>query len=357
MGLRSSIQKKLLYLSQKAVANIHELQFIFFELTHKCNLACLHCGSDCIKDTKTPDLPAQSVLKVLDDIRSKYNPQKIMVILSGGEPLCYPGIFELGKKITEREFPWGMVTNGYAWNADKLEQARLAGMRSITVSLDGFEAEHNWLRGDSKSFERAVKTIKMLLNNPFYQAMDVITCVNKRTLARLEDLYAYIVELGVKDWRFFTISPIGRAANQPELILNGLEFKQLFEKIIEFRARNEIKVAYSESGYLGPSYDRVVRDHDFFCRAGINVAGIMVNGDILACPNIDRRFRQGNIAEDSFVDVWEHGFDVFRDRSWMRTDQCADCKEWKSCRGNSFHLWDIDGEKTRLCYYKVLSEE
>lgn len=354
MGLRSSFQKKLLHLSQKAVINVHELRAIFFELTHKCNLACMHCGSDCVKDTRTPDLSARSVLNVLDEIRSKYNPHKVMVILSGGEPLCYPGVFELGKEITEREFPWGMVTNGYAWNADKLERARLAGMRSITVSLDGFEAEHNWLRGDSRSFERAVNTIKMLLKNPFYQAMDVITCVNKRTLGRFEDFYGYIVALGVKNWRLFTISPIGRAAEHPELILNGPEFRLLFEKIVELRARNEIVVTYSESGYLGPAYDCAVRDHGFFCRAGINVAGIMLNGDILACPNIDRRFRQGNISEDSFVDVWENGFGVFRDRSWMKTGSCANCKEWPSCRGNSFHLWDIDGRKTRLCYHKVL---
>ena len=106
MGLRSAIQNKLFHLSRQAVINVHELKFIFFELTHNCNLTCLHCGSDCVKDAQTPDLSAQNVLEVLDDIRSKYNPHRIAVILSGGEPLCYPGVFELGRRITEREFAW-----------------------------------------------------------------------------------------------------------------------------------------------------------------------------------------------------------------------------------------------------------
>jgi radical SAM enzyme (rSAM/lipoprotein system) len=355
LGLRSAIQNKIFFLSKQAVINIHELKCIFFELTHNCNLTCLHCGSDCIKDTQTPDLPAQTVLKVLDDIRSKYNSHRIAVILSGGEPLCYPGVFELGRQITEREFPWGMVTNGYAWTPGKIEQARLAGLQSITVSLDGLEEDHNWFRGNLKSFNRAVRTIEMLAKNPFYQVMDVVTCVNKRSLKQIDRLYALITKLGVKEWRLFTISPIGRAVDHPELMLHADEFIQLLEKIKELRVRDGISVSYSESGYLGPTYDSLVRDHRYFCQAGISVAGIMVNGDIIACPNIDRRFTQGNIYRDSFVDVWENRYGQFRNRSWMKTGECADCFEWKSCQGNSFHLWDIDEKKTKLCYHKLLS--
>ena len=195
----------------------------------------------------------------------------------------------------------------------------------------------------------------MLVKNPFFQVMDVITCVNKRSLKQIDQLYAFITELGVKRWRLFTISPIGRAVDHPELMLNADEFIQLLEKIREFRGKDGISVSYSESGYLGHVYDSAVRDHRFFCQAGISVAGIMVNGDIIACPNIDRRFTQGNISEDSFVDVWENRYGSFRNRSWMKKGECADCTEWKSCRGNSFHLWDIDGEKTKLCYYKLLN--
>ena len=353
LGIRSAIRNKIHHLSQQAVINLHELRCIFFELTHNCNLACLHCGSDCVKDTQTSDLPQSTILGVLDEIRNKYDSHRITVVLSGGEPLCYPDVFGLGRRITEREFAWGMVTNGYAWTPDKIEQARLAGLQSITVSLDGFEEDHNWLRGHPKSFARAVNTINMLIKNPFYQVMDVITCVNKRSLARLDNFYDYIRKLGVKKWRLFTISPIGRAADHPELSLASDEFIDLLEKIKEFRQRDDLEVSYSESGYLGPAYESAVRDHRYFCQAGISVAGIMVNGDILACPNIDRRFAQGNIHQDSFVEIWEKGYKPFRERSWMKMGQCESCSEWKDCTGNSFHLWDIDNEKTRVCYHRL----
>lgn len=111
-------------------------------------------------------------------------------------------------------------------------------------------------------------------------------------------------------------------------------------------------VNLAEPDYLGPRYDRCVRDRAYFCRAGINVAGVMVNGDMLACPSIDRRFKQGNIYSDSFLDVWENQYRVFRDRSWMRVGECRTCAQWRHCQGNSFHLWDIDNHRPGLCHVK-----
>lgn len=80
----------------------------------------------------------------------------------------------------------------------------------------------------------------------------------------------------------------------------------------------------------------------------------MVNGDILACPNIDRRFRQGNVHHDSFLDVWENRHEPFRDREWMRVGRCAACSEWRHCQGNSFHLWDLDRNESKLCHFRDL---
>jgi radical SAM enzyme (rSAM/lipoprotein system) len=355
MDLRSRLRKRLVPVAQKAATDVHELRCIFFEITRRCNLACLHCGSDCTADSRAGDLPAARILEVLDEIRSKYDPHRIMVVLSGGEPLCYPGVFDLGTEISAREFPWGMVTNGYAWTRETIPAARAAGMASITVSLDGMEEDHDWFRGRKGSFRRASGAIELLAKNPCYRKMDVVTCINRRNIGRIGELYDLVKRLGVTSWRIFTISPIGRAAMNPELMLTGAELRRLFETIREIRGRNEIAVSYSESGYLGREFEGVVRDRPFFCQAGISVAGIMIDGDILACPNIDRRYAQGNIGEDSFIDVWEHRYRIFRDRSWMKQGDCAGCREWRLCKGNSFHLYDPDTSRTRLCYCRLLA--
>ena len=104
---------------------------------------------------------------------------------------------------------------------------------------------------------------------------------------------------------------------------------------------------------MGP-YERKVRDWFYFCRAGITIGSVLVDGTISACPNIDRRFGQGNIYQDDFLDVWEHRFQPFRDRSWMRTGICKDCKVYKHCLGGAMHLHRKDSEGILMCHYRKL---
>jgi len=330
---------------------LHELNYLFFELTHKCNLECIHCGSDCVKNETVPDLPAEKIIEVLKEIKSHQDSKKVMIVLSGGEPTVYPDVWELGRNIYDLEFPWGMVTNGFSWTKHTIAEAKKARMHSVTVSLDGLEETHNWLRGHPESFKRAKKTIEMLTEDPFWKAMDVITCVNKKNIHELDDIREMLMKAGVERWRFFTISPIGRAVDNEDLFLDEMQFKHLMSKILEYKKMGGIKANYSESGYLG-AYENRVRNHDFFCRAGISVSGIMVNGDILACPNNDRRFKQGNVFEDSFMDIWENKYEVYRNRKWMRKGICADCSEWRMCQGGAFHLWEPDADSIKMCPYK-----
>ena len=56
------------------------------------------------------------------------------------------------------------------------------------------------------------------------------------------------------------------------------------------------------------------------------------------------------------MDVWNHRFQPYRDRSWMRKDDCADCKYWKWCEGNGMHLRDSDG-KLMLCHLKRILDK
>lgn len=344
------LNEKLLPWHQGAERRLHQLTYIFFELTQRCNLACRHCGSDCTADAAMPDLPAQDILRVLDGIRQRHDPSKITVAMTGGEPLLYPGFFELCGTITAMGFPWGMVTNGWAMTPKKLAAARAAGMRTITVSLDGLREVHDWLRGRAGSHARAVATLRLLAAADWIQKLDVVTCVHRRNLGELDRVRALLEQIGVRHWRLFTVSPIGRAADDPDLILTREEFRRLMSWTASRRGTPGPAVVYSESGYLG-TCDTTVRNQPYFCRAGINVAGIMADGAILACPNIDRSFAQGNIRHDDFCEVWEKKYRPFRDRRWLRTGSCAECSRWNLCQGNSFHLLDPDTGHTRLCYF------
>ncbi len=67
-----------------------------------------------------------------------------------------------------------------------------------------------------------------------------------------------------------------------------------------------------------------------------------------SCPSIRSNYSQGNIYEDDFMDVWNNSYQPYRDREWMRRDECASYKHFRYCEGNGMHLRDNDG-KLMLC--------
>jgi radical SAM protein with 4Fe4S-binding SPASM domain len=82
-----------------------------------------------------------------------------------------------------------------------------------------------------------------------------------------------------------------------------------------------------------------VRTEPFFCRAGVSIASILCDGTVTGCPNNPPALAVGNVRQTDFARLWDDSFGPFRDRSWMRRDQCAACGPFKDCRGGSIHLW------------------
>jgi len=323
-------------------AKIHPLKQLFWECTLRCNLHCLHCGSDCKVSSVHPDMPAQDFLCVIDSITPHVDPHHLMIILTGGEPLVRADLEEVGHELYCREYPWGMVTNGMLLTEERFQRLKEAGLRSVTISLDGFEVEHNWMRGNRHSFQRALEAIRLLASDKEVE-WDVVTCVNRRSYPRLREFRNMIYDAGVRDWRLFTIFPVGRAAQHPELQLPDEDFRGLMDFIVETRAQGLIHTEYACEGFLG-EYEGRVRDHLYTCQAGISVASILIDGSISSCMSIRFDHKQGNIYQDDFMKVWENRFEKYRNRDWARRGACKDCKMFRYCEGDGMHLHDDNGD-------------
>ena len=66
---------------------------------------------------------------------------------------------QAGAEVTRRGYPWGMVTNGMALTPERFGRLLDAGLKSVSVSLDGFEREHNYIRGNPRSYDRALEAV------------------------------------------------------------------------------------------------------------------------------------------------------------------------------------------------------
>lgn len=352
LGVRQWIALKLFRKLRNIHRQEHVLNTLFWECTLRCNLKCRHCGSDCTADSATRDMPAKDFFRVLDnEITPNVDPNKVLVILSGGEVLVRKDLEDIGLNLYRRGYPWGMVTNSLGLTRARLDALIRSGLHSITVSLDGFAEEHFHIRQNRDSYARAVEAVRMTSADKDI-ASDVVTCVTPALMPKLHAFKEFLYSLGVRRWRLFTIFPVGRAATDSTLQLDDEAFTALMQFIEDTRKEGRIMASYGCEGFLG-GYEMRVRRNPFECYAGVGIASIRVNGDISGCTSVRANFTQGNIYRDNFWDVWQNRFDTFRNRAWAKRGKCAECKMWQFCEGNGMHLYDDDGNLL-VCHYQRL---
>lgn len=335
------------------------LTYLFFELTDACNLSCLHCGSGSCPQNKTY-LPASDAMAVMDEVAARYNPAKIMICLSGGEPLLHPDLYRVAAHARQLGFSCGMTTNGTLIDATAARAIVEAGIQSVTFSLDGLRNTHDWFRNQPGSFDAAVAGVKHLLSAG-RTLTQITTVIHQKNLHQLDAMYDFVSQLGVASWRVINLEPIGRALEHQDLLLTPPQLRTMlnFIRAKRFDPAVTMDVTYGCSHYLGLEDERMVRDNYFLCGSGIYVASVLCNGDIYSCMDIQRRpeLVQGNIHRDSFTDVWENRFQAFRRDRTGDCSLCRDCADRAFCRGDAAHTWDYDEHRPLFCYRNDLPEK
>ncbi len=352
LTLRKKIALELWRQHERTTLAEHPLRQLFWECTLRCDLKCRHCGSDCKTLSEQTDMPLQDFLGVLDSVARRCDPHKVFVVVSGGEPLMRRDLEVCGRAIYERGFPWGMVTNALHLTPERYRGLLRAGMHSMTISLDGLEEDHIWMRGNPQSFQMVNQAIDLLVATTGF-TFDIVTCVTQKNYEKLDEIGDFLISKGVGRWRLFTVFPVGRAAYDPMMRLTEEQFRGVFDFIKRTRKEGRIRADYGCEGFLG-NYEGEVRNRLFSCQAGVTVGSVLCDGSISACTSLRANYHQGNIYQgDDFMDVWGNRYAAYRNREWMRTGDCAGCSYWRYCQGNGMHLRDDDG-RLLLCHLKRL---
>lgn len=335
-----------------------KLIHLFFELTDSCNLNCLHCGSRCVGSNKT-FLDFAVIEKTLIEVANKYDSSQIMICLTGGEPLLHKDIMRIIRTARSLSFPVGITTNGTLITPSVAKELKAAGLNTITISIDGLGETHNAFRNSQDAFQKAMSGVYALRAEEIYP--EALTVVHKNNFRELEKLYEFFKKEEFTSWRISNIEPIGRAQENKNLMLTGSELKILLDFIQDkrFDETNEMTVAYGCSHFLSIAYENMVRGYYFQCGAGIKVASIAANGDILACLDIERRddLVQGNVFEQSFVDVWKNEFKIFRRDKSDSSQSCQKCQHKAMCMGDSCHTWNYTTDEPTYCIKTIWEDQ
>ena len=110
-------------------------RFCVWELTLRCDLRCLHCGS--IAGHPRPnELSLEELLRVAGELADLGCER---VTLSGGEPTLRPEWDEVARALVGRKVGVNIISNGWGWTHATTGRARAAGLSNVAFSVDGPE--------------------------------------------------------------------------------------------------------------------------------------------------------------------------------------------------------------------------
>ncbi|MBF0261512.1 MAG: heme d1 biosynthesis radical SAM protein NirJ [Magnetococcales bacterium] len=129
---------------------------IVWNLIRRCNLTCAHCYAASADRPYAGELTFEACIRVLEDLRAN---GVSALILSGGEPLLRPDLFEIAASAKGMGFYLGLSSNGTLMDPAMAKRIAGAGFDYVGVSLDGLEANHDRMRGMVGAFRRSVAGI------------------------------------------------------------------------------------------------------------------------------------------------------------------------------------------------------
>lgn len=126
---------------------------VIWNLVRRCNLRCVHCYS-ISGDVDFPgELSTDEIFLVMDDLKAARVPG---LILSGGEPLLRPDIFDISRRAKEMGFYTALSTNGTLITPEKAAAIAEIKYDYVGISLDGVGATHDRFRGQPGAFDGAI---------------------------------------------------------------------------------------------------------------------------------------------------------------------------------------------------------
>lgn len=131
---------------------------VIWNLVRRCNLTCKHCYSISADTDFKGELSTAEVFTVMDDLKSFRVP---VLILSGGEPLLRPDIFDIAKRAKAKGFYVALSSNGTLINEANIGQIAECEFDYVGVSLDGIGATHDHFRRLDGAFDASMKGIRL----------------------------------------------------------------------------------------------------------------------------------------------------------------------------------------------------
>ena len=308
---------------------------VSWNITSRCNLNCQHCYIDAHGRMTGGDgeLPTQRALEILEEIAS-LNPGAVL-ILTGGEPMARPDIYDLIKKAASLGMMPVLGSNGTMISRKTALMLKDCGLNGIGVSIDSLDQQiHDDFRGRPGALAEAMAGLAAARDVGIpVQVQTTPTTVN---LEEIPKIAKWAHDLGAKVFNIFFLVCTGRGEKMADIT------PEEYEKILKWAADNrDTYPGMMIRPKCAPHFKRILHQENpesnllktyiAACRAGTQYCRIDPRGKVTPCPYMENAV--GDLTTSTFQDIWNNSPALARYRQPEYEGKCGDCQYRLLCGG------------------------
>lgn len=309
---------------------------IFFSITNRCNMLCLHCS---VYPLESPEeeMSTDEIFDLIDELGAI----KVFTIrISGGEPFARNDIIPILERIAKNKMRSSINTNATLITEEVVKELKRFHRRiaDIMVSVDGAnENSHDRMRGPG-SFDKMITGVQKLAKAGLN--LSAYTTVTRHNYTELEEIIRLCKKLKISHVKFNELLPIGMGARHYREL--GLQFNERRNTIktlkkLKKKYNGFISGTYLEVCELFSSRSRGQGSSFSGCGATLNSLTILSDGSVVPCDRL-QGYKLGNVRRSPLLHIWRtsRALKQFRERftkTLEEIDDCRDCEYKGRCTG------------------------
>ena len=338
--------------SRRSAASGETRPVVIWNLTRRCNLTCKHCYALSADHHYPGELAFDEICSVMDDLRAYGVP---VLILSGGEPLLHPQIFEIASRAQQLGFYTALSSNGTLIDAAMADRIAAQDFDYVGVSIDGSRATHDRFRRKHGAYDESLAGIRLLHERGVKTGLRyTFTDLNGQDFPFLLQL---MKDEGVDKFYFSHLNYAGRGNIHRGRDAHFEATRQALERLFEtawadaeagstrdyVTGNNDADAAYLLAwvGRRWPQWQAQLRARLVAWggnASGVGVANIDSQGEVHP-DTMWGHHALGNVRERPFSAIWSDRSDPLMDG--LKTHprpvkgRCAECLHFALCGGNT----------------------
>lgn len=344
---------------------------VIWNLVRRCNLTCKHCYSISADKDFPGELTTQQVFDVMDDLRGFHVP---VLILSGGEPLLRPDIYEISKRAKDMGFYVGLSTNGTLITHDNIKQIAAIGYDYVGISIDGIKKTHDMFRRREGAFDESMNGIRLCKQHGIKAGMRfTLTRDNAHELPQVLNL---LDEYDIDKFYLSHLNYAGRGnknrGDDAQHKMTRIAMDLLLDTCWHYLQKGKPKEFVTGNNDADGVYflrwaqqimpDKIQRLQTRLEQWGGNSSGVNIaNIDNLGNVHPDTfwwDYNLGNVKERAFSEIWQDVSDPImaglKATPRKLLGRCGVCTHKNICNGNTrVRAWKLTGnpwEEDPACY-------